>query len=420
MVGGPTKAVGLASISFNVEDEAIGPAQKLELLGVTFDSNFSTSPHGKSLATAARQRAGLITRLAHHVPRGEYLRRLAGGLVVGKIGYAAVVVVPPRLTNNHPPTSTALKAVQVAINDVARTITGKTRQDRIRIPDLLHIAGLPSLNELSVGASVMETWKAFHSTDGEYGGRNPIGRIVFPPSPDPHEAKTMTTRSKAAGIILLQLLTSANTFANNASKIWNEYPELREGKSEIYQVELDGCSEAPCTVHRGDVVTGRVIFLATEATEALTCNILGNIGGAWLPFPGGCHSVDACLDLSSGDCPLEAGEEIVYEISDFKIENTYPVTDVIGQWNLKTPAGDKFVCFEGRAEMRESTRTEISGDRYSNNNKRSSVVAEGNRTAVCREVEGERRKKHEKHSTNLSPAISPPCSRARSAVSIPP
>ncbi|QQP50010.1 Hypothetical protein FKW44_010860, partial [Caligus rogercresseyi] len=42
----------------------------------------------------------------------------------------------------------AHRAVQVAINDVARSITGCRRRDHIRIEDLLRTAKIPSLNEI--------------------------------------------------------------------------------------------------------------------------------------------------------------------------------------------------------------------------------------------------------------------------------
>ncbi|QQP42467.1 Hypothetical protein FKW44_017150, partial [Caligus rogercresseyi] len=68
-------------------------------------------------------------------------------------------------------------AVQVAINDVARSIAGCRRRDHIRIEDLLSIAKIPSLNEITVMAVAVETWKCFHSNDGGCGARNPIGDL---------------------------------------------------------------------------------------------------------------------------------------------------------------------------------------------------------------------------------------------------
>eukprot|EP00095_Tigriopus_kingsejongensis_P005594 snap_masked-scaffold12_size759060-processed-gene-6.3 protein:Tk05594 transcript:snap_masked-scaffold12_size759060-processed-gene-6.3-mRNA-1 annotation:"rna-directed dna polymerase from mobile element jockey-like" len=191
------------------------------------NGNFSTLPQEAILARDTKQRAGLVARLAHHLPRGEYLRHLAKGLVVGKVGYAAAVVVPPRLISVNEPTSNSLKATQVAINDVARTVIGQSRGDRVRIPDLLHRAGLPSLNQIAIKSVAIEAWKAFQSTDGGSGERNPIGKVVFPFSRDVGWPEHATTRSKAAGLVPPPLRMTANTFAIHASKMWNDHPTLR-------------------------------------------------------------------------------------------------------------------------------------------------------------------------------------------------
>jgi hypothetical protein len=200
----------------------------MELLGVKFDHNFTTSPHDTSVAKSARQHAALIARLAHYLPRGEYLRQLARGLVIGKISFALAAVVAPRLGNGESLPSAAYKSVQVAINDVARSITGRKRTDHVNIPSLLYRAGLPSVNELAVRAVAMESWKANHSSDGKNGERNPIGKFIFPDTPTTSSIdSSRTTRSKTAGIIH-NPLREANTFAVHAANVWNSSLALRE------------------------------------------------------------------------------------------------------------------------------------------------------------------------------------------------
>eukprot|EP00095_Tigriopus_kingsejongensis_P005520 maker-scaffold282_size228295-snap-gene-0.16 protein:Tk05520 transcript:maker-scaffold282_size228295-snap-gene-0.16-mRNA-1 annotation:"hypothetical protein DAPPUDRAFT_243998" len=121
--------------------------------------------------------------------------------IVAQNGFVANTVVPPRLKDWEAFPFNAHKAVQLALNDVARTITGKSRQDHVQIADLFHLAGSPSFNELAVRASVMETWKAFRRLDGKNGGRNPLGQIIFPSPPDAGVGPT-TARSQSAGIVM--------------------------------------------------------------------------------------------------------------------------------------------------------------------------------------------------------------------------
>ena len=95
---------------------------------------------------------------------------------------------------------------------------------------------------------------------------------------------------------------------------------------EITALTFDGCDaeeDDECEAARGSTVIGQMTFMASAASPSLECSIYGIILGLEVPFPGGCPVVDACSALSQGDCPIEAGEEFVYNLS-MKIENVYP------------------------------------------------------------------------------------------------
>lgn len=115
----------------------------------------------------------------------------------------------------------------------------------------------------------------------------------------------------------------------------------------ITALSMEGCDadfDDECEAAKGSTVTGQMTFSATSAVESLECKIYGIILGLEVPFPGGCPVVDACSSLAAGDCPIEAGEEFVYNL-EMKIENIYPAGSVTGKWTLKDPNGDNFVCF---------------------------------------------------------------------------
>ena len=224
LVGGNIKRGDLLNLSVIVDGTEIKPANELELLGVKFDHKFTTKPHENSVAKSAKQRAALVARLAHHLPRGEYLRQLAKGLLIGKINYAAAAVVPPRLAGGTP--TDGYKDVQVAINNAARSITGIKKTEHVKTVDLLHQAGLPSLNYIATRSVAMESWLAFHSSDGGKGERNLLGKFVFPPASHFDMDSNRTSRSKTAGMIPNPLL-EVNTFAVHAVRIWNASAELR-------------------------------------------------------------------------------------------------------------------------------------------------------------------------------------------------
>ena len=76
-----------------VGDSIVCADSEISLLGIDYNTNFSTSPYLQKLATAAKSRAGMIYRLSFGVP-SNLLRLLANGLVIGKILAAAPAAIP--------------------------------------------------------------------------------------------------------------------------------------------------------------------------------------------------------------------------------------------------------------------------------------------------------------------------------------
>jgi hypothetical protein len=92
-----SRAGNVTDTTVEVDESIIHPGEVIELLGVKYDRKLTTGPHVKALLAAMRQRATVISRLANHLPRGEYLRQLAYGLVIGKLSHALAAVARPRL-----------------------------------------------------------------------------------------------------------------------------------------------------------------------------------------------------------------------------------------------------------------------------------------------------------------------------------
>jgi hypothetical protein len=223
-----------SNFTVTVNGSQVRPANQLELLGITYDRDLSTRPQQMKMDVAARQRATLIARLALHLPRGKYLHQLAHGLLLGKVGYATPIYARPRLDNADRPRAAALLSVQVAINDVARSITGSKRDDRIRIERLLGQAKIPSLNSISIRATAQICWAAFHSNDGPLGDRNPLGLTMFGSNKnnddDDDFNNVRATRSTSNGEITIPL-RGLDTFVVHAARVWNSSPELRMAAS---------------------------------------------------------------------------------------------------------------------------------------------------------------------------------------------
>jgi hypothetical protein len=115
-----------------------------------------TIQYRQALVMAARTRASLIARLGHHLPRGQLLQQVAAGLVMGKISHALAAIAAPRLPGSSAKASGDLARIQVACNDVARTVTGGRRGDHVHVEELLERARLPSINAMVVKSVGME------------------------------------------------------------------------------------------------------------------------------------------------------------------------------------------------------------------------------------------------------------------------
>jgi hypothetical protein len=172
-----------------VDGNTIMPSNTIELLGVGYDRKLWTAPHVRSLLAAMRRRASVVARLANHLPRGKYLWQLSYGLVMGKFAHAFAALARPRLANEDN-ASVFWSKIQVAFNNVARSITGVRRLDHVNISDLLDLAGITSANRMVVKAVAVEVWMYNHSDDGKEGSRNHIGSLLF------EDNKTATDKKK--------------------------------------------------------------------------------------------------------------------------------------------------------------------------------------------------------------------------------
>jgi hypothetical protein len=83
---------------------------------------------------------------------------------MGKLAHCLPVVAQPRLPGSTGPIPEALASVQVAINNVARSVVGHNREDHVLIVDLLEAAKFLSLNQQVVRA--MAACNAYVSHDG--------------------------------------------------------------------------------------------------------------------------------------------------------------------------------------------------------------------------------------------------------------
>ena len=139
-------------IEITVGKDSIQSSQTISLLGLEYDTNFSTAPYLRQLARDANTRAVLIKRLSYGMPNC-LLKPLANGLLIGKILSAAPAAIPiPLIANDKPYLSGILRDIDKSIRATAQTITRTSLKDKIKNEVVLSKAGLRFLIDIVSGA----------------------------------------------------------------------------------------------------------------------------------------------------------------------------------------------------------------------------------------------------------------------------
>jgi hypothetical protein len=146
---------------------------------------------------------------------------------MAKIAHCLPVVVRPRLPRSTAATPEALSQVQVAVNDVARSVVGCRREDHVAIWDLLEAAKYLSLNQQVVKATAMSAWSAYYSSDGTNGIRNPVWEAIFSGAELP---TARSSRSATAGEVRVRT-RGLDTHIMHGLKAWNACRELRDSRT---------------------------------------------------------------------------------------------------------------------------------------------------------------------------------------------
>ncbi len=200
----------------------IKPAKEMEMLGMKIDSKLRFTPYVEAQVDAAKAIRGTIRRLSLHLPHTELLGTVARSLIMGKVGYGAAATYTLRFEDDEP-ADVASKALQVVLNDVARSILGERRSSRIRIEELLGRAGMSSVNRLTARAIAMEAWKACRGINTP---EDLLRNLLGEPG-----RMSRDTRAAAQDNLPPPLPRPAKTFVWAAYKIWNSSKKLREAKT---------------------------------------------------------------------------------------------------------------------------------------------------------------------------------------------
>ena len=202
------------NFEMSVGDSIVHADPEICLLGIKYDTNFSTSPYLKTLATEAKSRAAMIYRLSFGVPP-HLLRLLANGLVIGKILAAAPAAIPFKIAYDDRAANLATENINRSIKSVARTITKTSLSDKVSSKSVLEKAGLRPLNEMVASQSAVMVWKSKKAKD-------PLARCLFP-----SRSIIRPTRSMNCGKATQPVPGNKTLAANLMARAWNSSIELQ-------------------------------------------------------------------------------------------------------------------------------------------------------------------------------------------------
>ena len=210
-----------------IGDALVQPEDELLLLGVKFDRKFSVRPHLQSLLGTSRSLLAMTRRLLLHLPRGRQVQEVVRALVVGRLCYGSILFTP-RLSHGDQ-VCHLLQSLQTGVNNIARSLLGLSRADRISVEQLLADSNMPVLNRVVIKSIMCESWKCLRPSDGPNGSMNPLGMILSPPFSN---RVLRTTRSISDGSLPPPpLRVRADTFAWHAVKLYNDNVPLRSAQT---------------------------------------------------------------------------------------------------------------------------------------------------------------------------------------------
>ena len=198
----------------NIGSCLIKAKHEINILGVDYDTNFTTNPYLEKLARDAKTRAALINRLSFGLPP-YLLSTFANGLLMGKISAAAPATVPIRLECEDRGSYTITEEINKAIKATARSITRTKLSDKIKSEVTLKKARIRCLNEAAASAMAVLVWKCKQSM-------NPLGSCLFA------EKENRRNTRLAESLNICPPVPGFKTLPSNLmARIWNTVPGLQ-------------------------------------------------------------------------------------------------------------------------------------------------------------------------------------------------
>ena len=156
----------------------------------------------------------MLRRLTYSIPR-ENMGVLAQGLILSKIRYA-LPVYGRMSTNISDPINQEMHALEVKVNNIRRVMTGNKLSDRVPNMVLQEQTGIPSVNQMLIQSTLLETWKILN------GHSESLEELLSPISTN---GSIRTRAEERRNLRVPRSHSNKTSFAIQAANIWNLSPE---------------------------------------------------------------------------------------------------------------------------------------------------------------------------------------------------
>ena len=144
-------------ISIRVGDSIVERSKHTNLLGITIEENLGWKENFNTTLNSLNQRTFAKRRIAAQIPHRNIIK-VVQCLWMSRLRYGLQLCNKVRLHVNEPKNQNMM-SLQVAQNKMLRMINGSSLKDHVTSASLLDKYNLPSVNQLSAGIKILETWK---------------------------------------------------------------------------------------------------------------------------------------------------------------------------------------------------------------------------------------------------------------------
>ena len=159
---------------------------------------------------ALNQRNYLIRRLSNHLDKPQ-LKKVADSIWTSKLRYGLQLYGPVR-KNNSDPQMADFEKLQIAQNNMLRTLEKVKVSDKVSIKYLLDKTQMLSVNQTLAHIKLTEMWKSKNNE------RYPIKPAIVQPTIN-------GTFTRSATAEKFKINGTPNTFIGDATRLWNIAPD---------------------------------------------------------------------------------------------------------------------------------------------------------------------------------------------------